>query len=268
MLSKRINVMLRSLWITDEEVKKWANGKNIFFVLAIGRSGTKFLAELLNKAPGAYVVHEPVRDDFQAHQRAFHSEEEARNYIHRFRKKEIYLRARNADIHTYGEVNGILRRHCLVLKEAFPNAKFIHLIRDGRDVVRSMMSRNTMKAEDPNTKFIYPKRRNPWTNKWPEMTRFEKLCWYWAVENRYLRKQIEKAVQLEKLVSSYDYFNAELLEPLGLKIPQRIWEKTASTPKNVTDEHVIPHWSNWDYEIMQKFNALCDEEMIRNGYEL
>lgn len=255
-------------WINDRKIKEWANSKNIFFILAIGRSGTKFLADLLDKAPGTLVVHEPIQDDFQAYQEGFHSEAKAEHYIQSLRKKEIYLRLGNQHIDTYGEVNGVLRRHCLALKKEFPNAKFIHLIRDGRDVVRSMISRKTMTVEDPNTKHISPRLEDVWFDKWSEMSRFEKLCWYWQVENRYLRINIQKRVQLEKVIADYEYFQKYVLKPLELEITEDVWRKDIDSPKNVTKEYKIPHWSEWDYDMMQKFFAICGEEMKKNGYEL
>lgn len=262
-----IKTMLK-FWITNEKIRGWAESKNIFFILAIGRSGTRFLAELLNQAEGTYVVHEPVREDFKAHQDAFHCNEKARDYIQNFRKKEIYLRACNRELHAYGEVNGILRRHCLALKEAFPKAKLIHLIRDGRDVVRSMMSRKTMTAEDANTGRIYPAKADPWQDKWPGMSRFERICWYWQAENRYLRQSIETRVQLEKIVSSYDYFKSKLLDELGLEISRQAWQEAASIPKNATEQHKISHWREWGQDMMRRFQDICGEEMAENGYEL
>ncbi|MDA3792459.1 MAG: hypothetical protein PF545_02225, partial [Elusimicrobia bacterium] len=109
-MSKKIIKTRLNFWINSEKIEEWVSSKKIFFILSIGRSGTKFLADLLNKAQGVYIVHEPVRDDFQAYQDAFHSEEKARDYSRHFRKKEIYLRARKKGIKSYGEVNSLLRR--------------------------------------------------------------------------------------------------------------------------------------------------------------
>lgn len=267
-LSRYLVKTILKFWISDREIDEWASSKKIFFVLTIGRSGTKLLADLLDEAPGAYVVHEPVTEDFQAYQDAFHGEEEARGYIQRFRKKDIYLRCRDKEINTYGEVNSLLRRHCNASRQAFPNAIFIHLIRDGRDVVRSMMSRKTMTSDDPNTRRIYPKEGDPWKSQWPEMTRFERLCWYWQVENCYLRNSIGDTVQLERLVSDYDYFRENLLDRLGLIIPRETWEEAVDVPKNVTKRYQIPSWSDWPDDKMKAFKMICEEEMRRNGYEL
>jgi len=220
-------------WITNEKVNEWIKNKKIFFILAIGRSGTMFLSQLLNKSQNALVVHEKVRSDFRAYKEAFYSEKNAYKYFHKFRKKEIFLRNMKEDIEVYGEVNSVLRRHCNAIKNGFPTAKIIHLIRDGTDVVRSMMSRQTMTNKDKNTKNIAPKKGDLWYNNWEEMTRFERLCWYWDIENRYLNKNVEILIKFEDILSSYEYFKEKVLDFLGLNISKEIWQKEVNVPQNI-----------------------------------
>ena len=52
-------------WISNKKINEWVKQKNFFFILAIGRSGTKFLSQLLNKAQNALVAHEVVGSDFR-----------------------------------------------------------------------------------------------------------------------------------------------------------------------------------------------------------
>ena len=89
------------------------------------------------------------------------------------------------------------------------------------------------------------------------MNRFEKLCWYWDIENRYLHENIDEIIYFEKLISDYDYFNKKLLMPLNLDIPKEIWENEAKTPKNITKKHTIPHWSDWKLEDLESFKRIC-----------
>lgn len=254
--------------VKESEIEAWMDGVNFFFILAIGRSGSMFLAHLLNQAPGAHVCHEPVLADFAAYAEAFHNEEAAEDYLRRFRKKEIYLRVRDKEIGTYGEINTILRRHCGALKRDFSNATLLHLVRDGRDVVRSMMSRRSFKSWDLVTSLLHPQEGDPQNDAWLGMNRFEKLCWYWLVENRCLRSCIGQTVQLEKLLSDYDYFKDKLLNPLQLDISESKWLEATNIPKNVTRGYRIPHWSSWDVKMQRAFERICGEEMAKNGYSL
>lgn len=256
-------------WITNRRVDAWAREVNVFFVLALGRSGTAFLAHLLNQVAGAHVVHEPIGEDFIAHQHAFHDPDAARRYVRRFRKKDVFLRTRSAQppMTTYGEVNSALRRHARALADAFPGAALFHLVRDGRDVVRSMSARRTMTPEDKNTSMIRPRPDDPWADQWAQMDRFARLCWYWQVENAYLRQNIERTVQFEAVLASYDYFCEHLLEPAGLQLPPSVWEEAVNRPRNVTKEHALPPWEQWTPAQKETFRAICGEEMRKNGYE-
>lgn len=255
-------------WITNRRVDAWAETVNVFFVLALGRSGTSFLAHLLNQAPGAHVVHEPIGEDFMAYQEAYHDPKAAEGYVKRFRKKEIYLRARRLQtMGTYGEVNSALRRHARALTGAFPKATLFHLVRDGRDVVRSMSARRTMTPEDKNTSAIRPRPGDPWADEWEKMDRFARLCWYWQVENAYLRRSVERTVHFEALLDSYDYLCAHVLEPAGLQLPASVWEKAINRPRNVTQEHAMPPWEKWTPAQKETFRAICGDEMRKNGYD-
>jgi len=268
LISKKMIEIKLKFWIKEAEINNWFGEKNVFFILSQGRSGTSFLANLLDKSAKACVEHEPVREDFQAYQGAFHSEKKALKYIKNFRKREIYFRVRNRNIEIYGEVNSLLRRHYKALKDNFPNATFIHLIRDGRDVVRSMMSRRTMTPEDPNTKLIYPKEGDPYKEKWLEMSRFEKLCWYWQEENRYLRENIQNLVKFEEILKDYEYFRNNILEKIGICLSEEIWKREVNNPKNVTKEYSIPPWSEWDKKKKDIFKEICASEMRKNKYEI
>jgi Sulfotransferase family len=255
-------------WITESQVTEWAERTNLFFILAIGRSGTAFLADLLNQVPGAAVYHEPVKADFQAYPQAFHDPQKALKYIHSFRSKEIYLRAGEANLTTYGEVNSLLRRHSQALKEFFPKATFLHLIRDGRHVVRSMAARTALTPGDEKTLDIYPTAADPWHNEWSKMDRFARLCWYWQVENAYLRKTIAKTVHFEKIITDYNYFKANVLEPCHLELPMDLWKKSVSKPKNVTTKHKMASWTDWDASQKATFDRICGQEMTISGFEM
>jgi len=254
-------------WVDEDDLERWYREMNIFFILGIGRSGTKFLAYLLNMADNAVVYHEPF-DESIPYQEAYQNPDAAEKYIRDFRMKEIYLRVHKHSVNTYGEVNSYLRRHCEAIKKLIPNVKLIHLVRDGRDVVRSMYSRMTMKPWTYTTRYIYPLPDDPWRDQWDRMSRFEKLCWYWATENKYLRKCINKFVRFEDIIRDYTYFKKNVLEYLNLDIPREIWEREVNRPKNITIAHKLPHWSEWSSELIEAFKRICGDEMKIYGYKL
>jgi hypothetical protein len=258
----------RTLFVSEAQLEAFRASTDVFFVLGIGRSGTTFLADLLDRVEKASVQHEPLDRDFRAHQEAFRDPERAFDYVDRFRAPDICLRAQAEDAEVYGEVNSVLRRHAEALQAAFPEAGFLHLVRDGRDVVRSMYSATAMLEGDPNTQDIYPREGDPYADEWPQMSRFERVCWYWRVENRYLRQYIDAFVRFEDVLASHEGFREGLLEPLGLELPEPVWAEAVDRPKNPTRDYDLPAWPDWNEERKQAFAEICGEEMRAFGYDL
>lgn len=252
--------------VTNEQVEQWIGSKRFFFILAIGRSGTTFLAHLLNMAADAVVFHEPIRSDIDAYRRAFFSPDDAERYIASFRKKEMYLRTRKADFSVYGEVNSLLRRHCQPLRRHFPAAGFLHMVRDGRDVVRTMMSTDALKPGFMWTWWLRPHESDPFFAQWHTMDRFAKLCWYWRVENHHLRTSVGNTVKFEEVARNYECFEQRILRPFGLVMPQSVWKQEVGVQRNATSSYQIPHWRDWDAHHTRMFETICGDEMRANGY--
>lgn len=220
-----------------------------FYILSIGRSGTKWLADILDEAD-ADVFHEPDPKDIRAYPEAFHSKKLAKDYA---KKRKPILE--EEDINIYGEVNSYLRRHA-----EFLDGKLLHLVRDGRDVVRSMYSRGTFSLQDAGTYGIAPDK-----DEWYEWSRFERLCWYWKVENEYLRKHIDKFVRFEDLISDWDAFK-DMLDYLELDISKDTWESKKSRKVNKTTNHILKPYEDWSKERYEKFGKICGTEMVKYGY--
>jgi hypothetical protein len=255
-----------NLAVTSRQVEEWIASKDFFFILALGRSGTTFLAHLLNMVPNAVVFHEPARSDIDAYRRAFFSPDDAERYIASFRKKEMYLRTRSKDFRVYGEVNSLLRRHSEALKRQFPRAGFLHMVRDGRNVVRTMMSTDALKPGFMWTWWLRPHESDPFYAQWSTMDRFAKLCWYWRVENHHLRTTIGNTVKFEDVVRDYECFEQRILRPFGLVMPEAVWKQHSGVQRNSTSTYSLPHWREWDADHLRTFESICGDEMRANGY--
>lgn len=259
-----------SLWVARNEFDEWAKKWQFFFILGLGRSGTNFMADLLSHSRGARVFHEPIfTEDYFATFAAFYDSHSAEKYIQSFRKKEIYLRMRYVTPGIYGEVNSGLRRHAEAIKNAFPKVSLIHLVRDGRDVVRSLMSRKTMTVKDPLSMLIHPLKPDPYWAKWGEMNRFSRLCWFWQSENLYLRTAVGgHPVQFEKILTDYDYFFEKILKPCHINLDKENWESAVALPRNTTREFKISKWEDWTLTQRKIFTDICGDEMTKCGYEI
>ncbi|MGR9074046.1 MAG: sulfotransferase [Gammaproteobacteria bacterium] len=264
----RLYVRLKSRG-KDEAIDQWYRSTLIFFIFASNRSGTKFLADFLNSALADGIVqHEAKADDYWSHPKARQNEAEADRYIRTFRRPEIYLRVAKTGTMIYGEVNPFLRRHVKAIQAFMPEAKCIHMTRDGRDVVRSLMTRLYLGPKDPTNILIRPIDGDPYLEKWDDMDRFARICWIWSDDNRYLRKHCPHRIQFEKIRSDYAYFKKEVLDYLGISISEDVWKAFVAKPRNHTPEFTFPRWEQWSDDQKRIFSDICGEEMRLNGYLL
>jgi hypothetical protein len=251
----------------EEEIGRWFDSREIFFGFAIYRSGTAFLATFLDQVvQNAVIKQEANVNDYWFYHLALQSQHEAEKYIDGFRLAEIYHRMRGRPEPLYGEINPYLRRHVMALRRKLPKARLFHLVRDGRDVVRSLMSRELLDRTDPLGRLTYPPPGDPYERKWQGMTRLEKMCWLWQSDNQYLRQSTGRTVQFEKLITDFDYFKTNLADFLGIEIPETIWRQYTSRVGNPTQVFRMENWSRWSPVDRKVFGDICGEEMRACGY--
>jgi hypothetical protein len=266
----RYRKRIEFLPVSEQKIFQWLSTRQIFFVVSTGRTGTKWLAELLNQHTDALVEHEPVPTEQLAHKTALLNGVTSDNYIKKFRLKEIYIRVakEHPDLKTYGEVNGALRRHIVPIRKYVPNVKLIHLVRDGRDVVRSVVSRGTFSGRHPVYYDFRPPIVDEYSKRWEVLPEFEKTCWIWQWENAYMRQHITHCARFEDITSSYDLFNKQILKPLDLDLRENVWKKEANRPQNVSLKYVLGKWDQWTSEQKEQFAHICGKEMEHYGYEI
>lgn len=188
------------------------------FILAHGWSGTTWLAHALNECTDLHARHESMGKT---------------------------LPPLSADFGGV-ESNGNLWKLTHELHERF-GCPVIHLVRDGRDVVRTHMAR---KAHLGRT--------------------FEHACRRWAMRNERLCRDIgaRDRFQLKHLTTLVDEFLI-LAENLGAnRFDRDAWERVRNQPKNQrTTPHVIGPYDQWTKEQQAMFWDICGPAMEECGYE-
>ena len=113
-----------------------------FIITGHGRSGTQWLARLLDKCdPSVYVHHEPLpKFDAARYARVYAGTLDAAEFLRQRQPQMEQIWQRHPD-DGYAEVNGCLRYCVPALREAFPDTPILALVRDGRYVVRSLLAR-------------------------------------------------------------------------------------------------------------------------------
>ena len=253
-----------------------------FFIFSIGRTGTKFLANLLNTVDKAIVHHEPYPYDKQILFYGYSSEfKNIRNTLltERFKK----LLQQNNQINIYGEVNPYLRYESEWLRKNLGADIFV-LSRDGKEYIRSAYSRNLLTPEDLQ-QTIVPKDNDLYSRKWHQMSRFERICWYYKTTYEYLTEIPNTTIlKFDKLVDDYDYLKNNLLIPLKIEIPYEVWNAKRIRPLNSTKRFKIKKTvkkiliknkktkthseqiQNWTREMEFQFNAICGDIQKKLGY--
>lgn len=263
-----IAVVRQRCKLSESELNNWFRSRNIFFGFAYPRSGTVFLANLLiNEIKDAHIEHEANIVDYWHYTLAIQSEDEALDYIKNFREREIFLRV-DQRVKIYGEINPTLRIHCKAIKQLIPGARLFHIVRDGRDVVRSIMSRENLGEKDPLLKLTRPPLEDSYRKEWDHMSRFEKVCWQWQFDNRFIRNTVGHYVLFEKMKSDYDYFKEKINDYLDIDIPETAWYAYVKKPQNVSRHYTLPHWNTWDHKMRNDFERICGEEMREFGYSI
>src|SRR5690606_23224140 len=146
------------------------------------------------------------------------------------------LLARAGPAPVYGEVNSYLRYNAPWLRRRF-DATVIHVVRDGRDFVRSAWVRDVQRPEHAQLPIV-PDDDDPFAARWSGMSRFQRLCWIWQHSNEVLGASVTRFVRLEDLLSSYDVFRSAVLEPIGLEVTRERWSAAVRKPRNTSSDFV------------------------------
>ncbi len=177
------------------------------------------------------------------------------------------------------------------LAAAFPDAKLLILVRDGRDFVRSVV---TNEIPDPTPvgwlsadrtitnqeKFIAlgrlrPLPDSPHFEAWESYSLIEKNAWLWSETYRLILDGVKAWPQeMVLIIKSEELFQnsiacyARIRAFLGIDHPMSsITEELLKTPINSRGDHVLPHWREWSAEMIDEFDRQASEMMQRLDYE-
>ena len=236
----------------------------MFFVLSAGRSGSRTAAAVFSQYENCVCLHHPKPELVTEATEYFYGESNGAEIARTLRE----TRRPVVDGAQYGEANLQLSLLIPVLREVFPEAKYVWLVRDGRDAVASMYYRGWYDPSQTRVPKHWHDARlqahrvgDMTSGEWSEYSRFEKCCWIWKKYNLAIESQLAflapdrwRQVRLEE-------FRARLpdLEAfLGLRRLRRILVQK----RNVAVQPVIS-WKAWSMNRRSSFERICGAEMDR-----
>lgn len=245
----------------------------MFFIVSTGRSGTTAIARTLSLIHGCICKHEPAPEliaESSAYRYGTISADEIR---------EILLKTRKPIVRgsVYCESNQTLSLIIPVVREAFPQARYLWLLRNGLDVVASAYQKQwyTGHSENHDRYEDCPPLQKAWIDgrivgdrsgdmsaeAWEQLDRFGRCCWYWSYVNRIIEEDLKayapqdyKTLRLEDL----DFELANILRWMGLKV--------AIVPKvkrHNAAKRTPYHWSQWSPHERETFEFWCGDLMDR-----
>jgi Sulfotransferase family len=202
----------------------------VFFIVSSGRSGTAMLHKVLAAAGDIEMQHEYAVDIVQplAVRRylGLASAADTRAVLESTHKAAAYY---SLAAH-WGDSSNKLSWLIPELAEAMPQAKFVHLARDGRKVCGSYFRKLADECYDdrstailqafadgaapvppPEKKYWWPvpRKSDPFAQRFAGFNRFERICWHWQEINRVILASLaalpearKHFVRLEDLAAS------------------------------------------------------------------
>lgn len=170
------------------------DGKDVFFILGTGRSGSTTIANALSQHNKITCLHEPKLQLIRISTNLLHgkiSRKEAEKEL-----RDLYLKDTKIASPIYGESDQKLSNLIGLIHKIMPNAKFIWLIRDPIKTVNSTYSRGwfsnkemRLKGQDQIDNNLYAGIYSDYrprgdlsgqisANEWLNMSEFERNCWY------------------------------------------------------------------------------------------
>lgn len=236
------------------------------FVTSTGRTGTDFITWLVNAhVDNAWSLHEP-KPAFRRRSYELRARAPTRYERLYFQWPRRWRHARRPE-HWYVETNYHLHAAMHLMRACFPGALIVHIVRDGREVVRSWLNRYRYIRDTHVTPFHVPgDAAQAWWRDWNPL---QKLAWYWVNVNR------TAAAQGPDMWFRYEtLFDAERSPLLDLldRMPGTHYDPAAiraafSRPVNASPPNrLFPPYEDWPRAWREQFWEIAGEEMQRLGY--
>lgn len=244
----------------------WRAPQRIYFFLSTARSGSKWLANYLDKATPLTVRHEFTLNHRYKSDAPVFEKRTAEGFTSLVERKdeakELLWEARAwiDDLgKDYAEANVYLERFIPELKEIFPDAVLTHLVRSPADVVTSIMNRDWYDTPEDDRHPVID------ASGWEKMGQFEKALWYVKKTNETLMRECDRRITFERMVSDHDYLR-DILKSMGIAVFPRLGEAHFAKIINANSARSFPAYGEWGSERKALYHSTLGHVLSRLGY--
>ncbi len=246
---------------------------NPVFVLSTGRCGTLWLTEFCKLSSRVFVNHslppQLIRNSRLAYEKFQECQDDFGEIIRAARDDFILDSYKMGKL--YLETNNRITFFAYAIKDVYPNSKFIHIIRNPGDFVRSGLSRNWYKGHHHDIGRIIMYKN---LKKWNLMSTLEKIAWLWNETNNFIEQFLKKIdeknyirVRSEDLFS-HQKFAIHVLKFLKIEdIPESKVKKLVKKRINKQDTLLIGPYETWSEEQKEQLTRQANLAG-KYGYEL
>ncbi|AQT69608.1 hypothetical protein STSP2_02802 [Anaerohalosphaera lusitana] len=234
----------------------WRGPQKVFFFLSAARSGSKWLTNMLDQATPLSARHEFTLNHSFAEGEPKLVKRTGPGFVQLAENKEK-IRELLGESHTfvqklpndYAEANVYLEQFIPELQEEFPEAQLIHLFRQPRDVVRSIMNRDWYAAPEDNA---HPRLDVP---NFEQLPQFAKACWYVRKANETLSKVCKRQIKFERMVNDEEYLR-EKLKLLDIPYYPRLAAREFQKVINANQNNQLPVYDHWSPRQKRIFDSI------------
>lgn len=234
--------------------------KQPVFFLSTGRCGTQWFSKLLSFDSRLAVFHQPtpslalqskiVYELLLRKKWQLDPNEEALIKEIFWSAREDYLRYTYKTGKRYVETNNYITFFAPVLKQIFPDALFVHLVRHPGEFVRSGIDRDYYsRSNTDDYKRIEPI-TGTYKDRWESMNQIEKIAWLWNDTNIFIKAFLETLPPDQFRVFNFNQLSEDniqqILRLIGSEIPQKKIAKLIPKRMNAQRTHHKESFDSWD----------------------
>lgn len=156
------------------------------FALNTGRCGSMTLAKVLAQHPGIAALHEPIPRLIEFSPMAYANPLSEKTRLVIYVARNDLIGNVSAKGKLYVETANKLTFFAHALAQIYPESKFIHLVRNPVDVVKSGVRRKWYCGHAWDVGRIVPLNKRVGKTPWDRLSPSEKSAWNWVETNRFI----------------------------------------------------------------------------------